>query len=191
MIITLTGTERRIRPLRHADLETLIAWDNDPELQHLTGRRLGDDEQVTQWWQSIERDRSRLAAAIIDDDGGLIGDTELENVTWRAGEAELRISIGDKRAWNRGYGTEALQEMARLAFTQMGLRSLYLRVSDENVRAIRSYRKVGFRKVGRLSATGRLRGSQSLVLMRMNAKSGTYGVIESAVTAGALSTARM
>jgi RimJ/RimL family protein N-acetyltransferase len=145
---------------------------------------------MERWWQAIGRDRTRLGVAIVNDEGRLIGDIELENVAWRAGEAELRIAIGDKTYWNRGYGTQALQEMAQVAFELLRLRSLYLRVADQNIRAIRSYRKAGFRKVGRLSATGRLCGGQSLVLMRMTPETAVYGVRESAVSAGLALTAR-
>ena len=186
MIITLTGTERRIRPLRYEDLDILMEWDNDPELQRLTGRKFSAEDEMTRWWESIEHDRSRLAVAIVDDSGRFIGDIELENVTWRAGEAELRIAIGDKSCWNRGYGTEALREIAQFAFAHLRLQSLYLRVSDKNLRAIRSYQKAGFRKVGRLWATGRLKGGQNLVLMRMTHQ----GVRDKAVNDGLVSTAR-
>lgn len=191
MVISLSGVEKRIRPLRKADLAILRRWDGDPELQQLTGRKFDSEEEMSRWWESIARDRSRLAVAIVDDLGRLIGDIELENVAWRAGEAELRIAIGDKSCWNQGYGTEALVEMARIAFEHLRLDSLYLRVSDQNVRAIRSYGKAGFRKVGRLRATGRLKGADSLVLMRMTPMTFVdHGVSESAVREGCISTAR-
>ncbi len=190
MITILTGAEKRIRPLRPDDLAILRRWDSDPELQALTGRKFDAADEMAQWWAAIERDRSRLAVAIVDDDGRLIGDIELENVAWRAGEAELRIAIGDKSCWNRGFGTQALREMAGLAFEQLGLQSLYLRVSEHNVRAIRSYAKVGFRKVGRLAATGRLQGGQSLVLMRMGSTADYQGVNGRAASEGLVSTAR-
>ncbi len=190
MIITLNGDEKRIRSLRRDDLDILREWDSDPELQQLTGRKFDADEEMTGWWASVERDRSRLAVAIVDNEGRLIGDIELENVSWRAREAELRIAIGDKTCWNRGFGTEALTEMANVAWAQLGLKSLYLRVSEKNVRAIHSYRKVGFRKVGRLSATGRLQGRQNLVLMRLNLASSSQGVSDRAANDGLVSTAR-
>ncbi|MCL5064663.1 MAG: GNAT family N-acetyltransferase [Firmicutes bacterium] len=190
MIITLTGDEKRIRSLRQDDLDILREWDSDPELQQLTGRKFDADEEMTGWWTAVERDRSRLAVAIVDNEGRLIGDIELENVSWRAREAELRIAIGDKTYWNRGFGTEALTEMANVASEQLGLKSLYLRVSEKNVRAIHSYRKVGFRKVGRLSATGRLQGRQNLVLMRLNLVSSSQGVSDRATNEGLVSTAR-
>ncbi len=165
-MVALPRAKKRIRPLVKDDVTTVMQWSHDPELQQLTGRRFASEMDGTLWWHAVERDRTRLAMAILDDNGRLIGDVELENVAWRAGEAELRIAIGEKSCWNRGYGTEALSEMAQIAFDQLHLHSLYLRVSERNLRAIRSYYKAGFRKVARLSATGRLQGGEPLVLMR-------------------------
>ncbi len=166
MMVALIRTKKRIRPLTQEDVTTLMQWSQDPELQRLTGRTFPSEKDGALWWHAVERDPTRLAMAILDDDGQFIGDVELENVAWRAGEAELRIAIGEKSCWNRGYGTEALSEMAQIAFKELHLHSLYLRVSERNVRAIRSYHKAGFRKVARLSATGRLQGGDPLVLMR-------------------------
>ena len=61
-------------------------------------------------------------------------------------EAELRIRIGEKEYWNRGYGTLALREILQRAFFEFRLDSVYLRVYTFNLRAIHCYEKAGFRK---------------------------------------------
>jgi RimJ/RimL family protein N-acetyltransferase len=190
MILSRVDGARRIRPLRPEDVVELMAWDNDPEIHRLTGKKFAAKGTARAWWDELTRDRARVALAIMDDEGRLIGDVALENVSWRAGEAEIRIAIGDKASWNRGYGTEALAEVARLAFDQLNLKSLYLRVSEDNPRAMRAYEKAGYRKIGRLAASGRLTGRTGLVLMRKDAKPEGHGVSASAWMAGAVSTAR-
>lgn len=145
----------------------LMRWDNDPALFELTGKKFakGDDQEA--WWRSLVRDRSRLVFAIIDDEGNLIGDVELQQILWRAREAEIRISIGNKDSWGRGYGTEAMREALFAAFHMLTLDRVYLRVRMDNGRAIRTYQKTGFRTVGRLPATGRLHGYTDLRLMEI------------------------
>ncbi|MCL5115627.1 MAG: GNAT family N-acetyltransferase [Firmicutes bacterium] len=167
MVLSLTDEFRRIRRLRHDDVPQLMIWDNDPALFHLTGKKFAHDEDETQWWNQLIRDRSRLMFAIVNDDGQLIGDVELQQILWRAREAEIRISIGDKAFWAQGFGSEALQEMLYAAFQLLSLERVYLRVRLDNGRAIRAYEKVGFRAVARLTATGRLSGFPDLQLMEV------------------------
>jgi RimJ/RimL family protein N-acetyltransferase len=190
MILSRVDGVQRIRPLRREDVPELMAWDDDPEVHRLTGKKFTTAGTAGAWWDDLARDRARVAMAILDDGGRLIGDVALENVSWRAGDAEIRISIGDKACWNRGYGTEALREVERIAFGQLNLKSLYLRVSEDNRRALRAYEKAGYQKVGRLRASGRLRGRPNLVLMRLDARRDRHGVSASALTAGLVSTAR-
>jgi RimJ/RimL family protein N-acetyltransferase len=167
LLAGLTREFRRIRRLQHDDVPRLMAWDNDPELFQLTGKKFRHDDKEETWWHRLQHDRSRLAFAIVDDEGQLIGDVAFEQIGWRAREAEIRISIGDKRYWNRGYGTEALQEALWAAFHELSLNRVYLRVRADNSRAIRTYEKVGFRTVGRLQATGRLERYTDLHLMEV------------------------
>ena len=50
-----------------------------------------------------------------------------------------------EEARGKGYGAEALKALSRMAFEEMGLVSLSLRVFCFNLSAIRCYEKVGFR----------------------------------------------
>jgi RimJ/RimL family protein N-acetyltransferase len=167
LILALNNQFRRIRDLNHEDVPTLMDWDNDPDLFALTGKKFHQDITEHDWWDNLIRDRTRLMFAIVDDCGRLIGDVEILQILWRAREAEVRISIGDKSFWNRGFGTEALNEALYAAFHFLSLDRVYLRVRVDNLRAIKSYQKAGFRSVGRLEPTGRLSGQTALQLMEV------------------------
>ncbi len=167
MIVSLDEKFQRIRRIQHEDVKSLMAWDNDPDLFHLTGKKFQHDDDGPSWWKRLVSDRSRVMFAIMDDRGRLIGDVELLHILWRAREAELRISIGDKGQWDQGFGTQALLETLVVAFEVMALHRVYLRVRKDNCRAVCSYEKVGFRLIGRLEPTGRLKGQQALHLMEV------------------------
>ncbi len=82
--------------------------------------------------------------------GEPIGEIALDQIAWRSGEAELKISIDDARLHNHGYGTQAILSLLEQAFGKMNLKRIYLRVHARNAIALRCYEKAGFKKEGRL-----------------------------------------
>lgn len=61
---------------------------------------------------------------------------------------EVYIAIGEKKYWNKGIGTTALKQAGRWFFNKFTKeKCLDLEVLANNYRAIRSYEKVGFKKV--------------------------------------------
>jgi RimJ/RimL family protein N-acetyltransferase len=63
--------------------------------------------------------------------------------------AEVGIFIGDKPSWGKGYGTEAMRLLLDYAFNLLNLNSIMLGAFAFNERAIRSYRSLGFKEIGR------------------------------------------
>ena len=82
-------------------------------------------------------------------DDRLIGTCALSQLDSDNGSALFHITIGEKDAWGRGYGTEATQLMIDHAFGGLGLHRIGLTVFSFNERAIRSYRSCGFVVEGR------------------------------------------
>jgi RimJ/RimL family protein N-acetyltransferase len=158
-----------LRPLAFRDLGEVWAWTQDPEIAGLIGQKFASVGDVLEWWRNFGVANGRLAYAIMVH-GQLIGDVVLENISWRSAEAEVRICIGVRDYWNHGYGTAAMARLLQHAFFHLGLDLVYLRVLEHNLRAIRSYEKLGFRKRGRLEATGRLTGEPRLWLMELSAE---------------------
>ena len=137
----------KIRPFIKEDLKRMIIWNKDPELEYFVDRGLpATVEECEDWYEQMVKNREYRLFALEDEKGKLIGDLELDHICWRRKEAELRIRIGEKEYWNRGYGSLALQQILRYVFKELHLNLVYLRVYTFNFRAIRCYEKNGFKK---------------------------------------------
>jgi RimJ/RimL family protein N-acetyltransferase len=91
-----------------------------------------------------------LAMAIhIKATGRLVGSCAFSQLDADNGSVLYHITIGEREAWGRGYGTEATALMVRHAFETLGLHRVALSVFEFNERAIRAYRRVGFTTEGR------------------------------------------
>ncbi|MCY0881663.1 MAG: GNAT family protein [Firmicutes bacterium] len=154
-----------LRQLHSEDIAILRRWDADPELAALAGKKFSEKISPEQWWHDLVHSRTRIDFAVVNRSQQLIGDISLENITWRTRQAELRVVLGDKSSWGRGYGTLAIREMLDYARHTLHLRCVYLRVIPENLRAIRVYEKVGFHKVGKLHPGSRHTRMAAMILM--------------------------
>lgn len=85
-----------------------------------------------------------------------IGGLGLRGIDWLTGCATLGIVIYDKRYWGKGYGTEAIFLLLDWAFTYAGLHNVMLETYAYNERSLASYRKVGFKEIGRRREAMRL-----------------------------------
>jgi len=150
--VVAEGTLVRLRRKRLSDAEDDFNWRRDSELARFDAAaplRASFDDFVTTF-----RDELRLPSpfrrvlAVEDARGHHIGNVMYYNIDERRGEAELGITIGDKRYWNQGYGTDIVRTFLDYLFGQVNMRRIYLNTLDWNVRAQRSFAKAGFRPCG-------------------------------------------
>lgn len=79
----------------------------------------------------------------------LIGFVSLSGPAWTHSTVWFGIGIGDDAYWGKGYGTDAVRLAVQYAFEELNMHRVTLNVFDYNVRAVRSYEKVGFVLEGR------------------------------------------
>lgn len=159
-----------MRPLEEGDLPSVVAWSQDPEINLLTDGGYPESlAEAESWFGKVASNRQTREYLICLADGTPIGNLSLVQISWRTGEAEVQIRIGEQQYWDRGLGAEALLLLFEISFERMRLNSLYLRVFAFNKRAIRCYEKVGFRRRGRVSydVDGEVR---ELILMTIEKK---------------------
>jgi len=143
-------TLRRHRP---ENLDAISRWYRDPELSRLTrySVRPMPQEEIDRFFATRLLSAGSVAYGIHEGwSDRLIGLTTFSSLDSDNGSVLFHITIGERDAWGRGYGTEAARLMLWLAFERMGLHRVGLSVFAFNDRAIRSYRKAGFVEEGRL-----------------------------------------
>jgi RimJ/RimL family protein N-acetyltransferase len=165
----ICGEKVQLRHITPQDFPHLIAWSGDAVVnRYLEGDYPLSLEECPVWLQSANSSRHTQRYAIVTrHNGELIGDIELDHITWRSGDAELRIRIGEKSRWDQGYGTDAVTALLSHAFINMHLSRVYLRVYSANHRAIRCYEKAGFKKEGRISRLAENGQIREVYLMRV------------------------
>jgi diamine N-acetyltransferase len=149
--MAILGRRIQLRAIERSDIPTFLRWLNDPEvIKNLLLYLPLSQAQEEQWFEDYLCDTSRHIFGIEKEDGKLIGNVALEGINWKDRHAELGIVIGEKDCWDKGYGTDAVHALLGFAFREMNLHRVFLRVFEDNVRAIRCYEKCGFQHEGRL-----------------------------------------
>lgn len=93
-----------------------------------------------------------------------------------AGSAGLGIAIWEPQHRSKGLGTEAMRLLGFYAFEVMNLHRLQLEVYEFNHKAFKSYKKIGFREVGRLRQATKIYNSyHDLITMDMLKNEIIYG----------------
>lgn len=150
----IRGKKSYLRPIEREDLPRYVRWFADPEIRrHLAIYLPYSQRQEEIWYEGLQQRMAsgeEITLALDDEEEQHIGGAGLMHISWKDRHAELGIVIGEKNRWDKGYGTDAVLTMLALAFDEMNLHRVYLRVNDDNLRGIRCYEKCGFQKEGLL-----------------------------------------
>jgi RimJ/RimL family protein N-acetyltransferase len=163
----MQGKLVRLRAYEKSDADALFRWFSDEDVT----RWLGPPNFPSRAHQerfietaSASGDGAKYFA-IETLDGKLIGDCGLRFIDWKSRKAEFFITIGEKEFWGKGFGSDALRIVIRLAFDKMNLNRLWLSVLVDNPRAVRCYEKCGFVREGLLRQESYVDGKYRDVLL--------------------------
>ncbi|MCD6291271.1 MAG: GNAT family N-acetyltransferase [Anaerolineae bacterium] len=147
----IQGEKVRLRAIEREDLPRYVRWLNDPEVMRYFGiYRPSNLEDEEAWYASQRADDSSMNFAIETlEDSQHVGGCGFSHIDWRNRSAECGILIGERSRWGQGLGTDAMRTLVRYGFQQLNLHRIYLRVFEENQRAIHIYEKAGFQIEGR------------------------------------------
>ncbi len=144
--LPLEGERVHIRALEREDLDRRQAWKpfNDP-LHLIWDMPPSSASENDRWFAMMTDGRHRLAYGVEDRSGELIGMLSLREISW-GHSARLGIAFAPTHV-GQGYGTESLRLFLPYVFLTLGLERIVLDVAAANIRAVRCYRKAGFRQV--------------------------------------------
>jgi RimJ/RimL family protein N-acetyltransferase len=150
-ILNVRGQQIALGPLRRDLIPTYARWLNDLG----TLRTLGvlpaplTLEAEEAWYERAATGEARYFTIYELATLRPIGTCDLRDVDHRNRVASIGLLIGEPDARGKGYGTEATQLLLDVAFTVLGLHSVWLTVFSYNLVGQRCYAKAGFREVGR------------------------------------------
>jgi UDP-4-amino-4,6-dideoxy-N-acetyl-beta-L-altrosamine N-acetyltransferase len=152
--------------IRADDSETLFRWINDPEVVRFNAAyRPVHWANHEDWVRSLGKTATRVVFAIRVAEK-LTGVVQLIDIDPIHRSAELTIRIGHETDRGKGYGTEALKLAVDHAWRDLNLHRVWLRVFEDNARAMEAYRKAGFEREGLMREAAHIDGRYvGLVIM--------------------------
>lgn len=144
--IVIKGENIALAEMLQADQPFFRQWLTDNPLlrEQIDNDRIPTEAEQNAWFlRSQEADR-KMFSVIVFSENRLIGNAGFVDIDSSRRTAQFRITLGDTSIHGQGYGTEATHLALRYAFETMQLETVWLRVLQENTRAIRVYEKVGF-----------------------------------------------
>jgi RimJ/RimL family protein N-acetyltransferase len=154
----LKGEKVVLRPIRMSDAPRFVKWLNDPDVhkflivrEHLT---LAKEKK---YLKNIINSKTHKNFAIETKEGFHIGSTSLE-VNRDHNRAVFGIFIGEKKYWNHGLGTDAGRTIIDYGFKKLKLHRIELGVLEYNPRAMKVYKRLGFKLEGRKREFIKFRG---------------------------------
>lgn len=146
----LIGKRVYLRALEKEDLIYIRKWSNDPEIRKLIGEVVSMSQaDADKFLERVYSDNTReWFVIVVKENDRLIGETGLLRMfpAWRT--ADISIIIGEKDAWGKGYGTEAILLLLDYAFRCLNFHRVAIGIVGFNKRAISFWKKIGFKKEG-------------------------------------------
>ncbi|MDD5749943.1 MAG: GNAT family N-acetyltransferase [Patescibacteria group bacterium] len=133
----------KIRKIQNTDKKYFAKWWRDKDLARLTSgvlKTINDKELETYFLNILESKKDYHF--IITLNNRAIGHISLSKKRiWY----ETQIIIGDKKYWGKGYGPKAIKLLINYTH-KLKISKIFLEVRPDNTRAIRSYKKCGFKR---------------------------------------------
>lgn len=136
-----------LRPMEIADTDKIVSWRNkDIVRNHFIYCDLFTREGHLNWIRTQIVPGHVVQFIICEKAANRdVGSIYLRDIDREKACAEYGIFIGEEDALGKGYGTQAAELILDYAFGSLKLRSVFLRVFADNIRARKSYEKAGFR----------------------------------------------
>ncbi len=146
---TLQTPRLNLRMMSTADAsEAYLGWMRDPFVNQYLESRYSVPTSTQDLVGFIEyvnaSPDSLLLGIFLREDGRHIGNIKIGPVVTRHARAELGYLIGDRDAWGKGYGSEAIREVARYGIEELGMAKITAGIYETNIGSAKALLKAGF-----------------------------------------------
>jgi len=150
----IKGKRIKLAPLKREYIDIFLKWFNDPEItQYLIMYKPLTRDFEEEWFDAIkhQEDRVYFSILLLDEENPekIIGNCAIQNINVKNRACSCGITIGEKEYQGIGYGTEAMEMLVEYGFNTLNMNRIELVVYEFNIRAYKSYKKVGFIEEGR------------------------------------------
>ncbi|MBO6112159.1 MAG: GNAT family N-acetyltransferase [Lachnospiraceae bacterium] len=135
----------KIRPISKEDTGLIIKWRNDPRVRdNFIFQEPFTADLHNEWLkEKVKKGLAIQYIICIGKDEQPVGSVYFSHV--EKDSAEYGIFIGEEDAKGKGIGTGAGRLLIKKGFEEFGFDEIYLRVFTDNIPAIKSYEKIGFK----------------------------------------------
>ncbi len=133
--------------------ERYVAWLADPEVNRYLETRYAEQtlEMIRSFVSSmLASDHSYLFAIVESTTREHVGNVKIGPVVPRHLFADVSYFIGERSAWGKGYGTEAVRLVTRFGFERLGLHRCQAGFYESNIGSQRVLEKAGYTLEARL-----------------------------------------
>lgn len=138
-----------MRTMTSADVsDTYLLWMHDPEVTRFLECRFSNSmsmDKLVSYIESINVSNDTLILGIyLRSDCRHIGNIKIGPILSRHLRAEIGYMIGDRLSWGKGYATEAIREICRYCFSELGLAKITAGVYETNIGSAKALLNAGF-----------------------------------------------
>lgn len=145
----IVGKRVRIAPLKLEDVYFMRNWGvHENPLLSDYNLPLVSDEEIKEWYYYKIYDKKQKYYSVFNEQNRFVGYMGIKNIRKIWKDSILGI-VFDPNYVNQGYGTEAITIFLDYYFNEMKMKRMFLEVAQFNKRALRCYKKSGFKIVDR------------------------------------------
>lgn len=136
-----------VRPINIYDTDNIIKWRNNPRVMNNFLYRTPFTPEIHNNWMATKIANKEAIQFIILANDIPVGSVYFRDIDYDLSVAEYGIFIGEDNAIGLGYGTIIANWAVEYAKSELGMKSLRLRVLSGNTVALKIYTGVGYKCV--------------------------------------------
>lgn len=133
--------------------EDYLNWMQDEKIiEFLESRwRIYSLDDLKNYVKTVNESSSSYMFGIFLKENNLhVGNIKIGNMDQIHRYADVGLIIGNRTAWGKGYGSEAIKLVTNYAFNQLNLNKIFAGIYSKNIGSYKAFLKAGYREVGKL-----------------------------------------